>query len=63
MKFFNKLANWYFSKKALPYWGVLLFDSMVVLCCYLLVYAIKKMASTMKHIFLGTPFYLQLYFT
>lgn len=31
MKFLQKLTNWYFSKGALPYWGVLMLDSLIVL--------------------------------
>ena len=27
----NKLTRWYFSKRALPYWGVLIFDSAIVI--------------------------------
>ena len=31
MDFIKKIASWYFSRQALPYWCVLLFDCMVVL--------------------------------
>lgn len=31
MRFLQKLTNWYFSKGALPYWGVLTLDSIIVL--------------------------------
>lgn len=31
MNFLQKLTNWYFSKGALPYWGVLTLDSLIVL--------------------------------
>ena len=30
MNIFKDLAHWYFSKKAMPYWGVLLLDSLIV---------------------------------
>lgn len=30
MKLFSKLYNWYFSKSAMPYWCILLFDSFVI---------------------------------
>ena len=30
------LTGWYFSKKALPYWGVLILDSLIVLFAYYL---------------------------
>ena len=32
----SNLTGWYFSKKALPYWGVLLLDSCIVLLAYYL---------------------------
>lgn len=32
MRFLNKLANWYFTRRALPYWMVLLIDCLI---CYL----------------------------
>lgn len=31
MSFFNKLLNWYFNKKSLPYWCLFLMDSIIVL--------------------------------
>lgn len=31
MRFLQKITNWYFSKGALPYWGVLTLDSLIVL--------------------------------
>ena len=35
-KIFNKVINWYFSQKALPYWGILLLDILIVLVsCYI----------------------------
>ena len=38
MKFTNKLINWYFNKKSLPYWCIFLFDSAIVFFSFLLVY-------------------------
>lgn len=38
MQFFHKLINWYFNKKSLPYWCVLLFDCTIVFFSFLLVY-------------------------
>ena len=32
MTFFNKITNWYFSKRSLPYWAILAMD---ILICYL----------------------------
>lgn len=31
MVFFSKISHWYFSRKALPYWSVLLIDCVIVL--------------------------------
>lgn len=31
MNYLQKITNWYFSKGALPYWGVLFLDSLIVL--------------------------------
>ncbi len=37
---FKKLANWYFSKKALPYWCILILDLLVMLLAGLFTYFI-----------------------
>ena len=39
MSFFHKFSQWYFTNKALPYWGILLLDSMLVLASIIWVYA------------------------
>ncbi len=31
MNFFRKLANWYFRRNALPYWSILVLDSLILL--------------------------------
>ena len=38
MSFLNKLLNWYFNKKSLPYWCLLLIDSVIVLFSGLFTY-------------------------
>ena len=38
MKFFNKLSNWYFTKKSLPYWCIFLIDCSVVFLSYMFIY-------------------------
>lgn len=35
MNFINKLSIWYFSRDALPYWGILALDLMIVVCACL----------------------------
>ena len=36
MNIFKKLSSWYFSKNVLPYWVVLLADTVIVFasCCF-----------------------------
>lgn len=38
MKFFNRLSNWYFSKKSLPYWCIFWIDCAVIFISYLFIY-------------------------
>lgn len=38
MKFFNRLSNWYFSKKSLPYWCIFWIDCAVIFVSYLFIY-------------------------
>lgn len=38
MKFFNRLSNWYFSKKSLPYWCIFWIDCAVTFVAYLFIY-------------------------
>lgn len=38
MKFFNRLSNWYFSKKTLPYWCIFWIDCAVTFVSYLFIY-------------------------
>ena len=38
MKWLSSLTNWYFSKKALPYWGLLFLDCFIVLFSGYVVY-------------------------
>lgn len=38
MKFFNRLSNWYFSKKSLPYWCFFWIDCAVIFVSYLFIY-------------------------
>lgn len=38
MKFFNRLSNWYFSRKSLPYWCIFWIDCAVTFISYLFIY-------------------------
>lgn len=38
MKFFNRLSNWYFFKKSLPYWCIFWIDCAVTFVSYLFIY-------------------------
>lgn len=50
MGIISKLTNWYFSRNALPYWGILLLDCLLVLCADFLVYALNNgVLFTLQH--------------
>ena len=61
----GRISSWYFTKDALPYWCVLLFDCMVVIGCGLFCYIIDHGATATANIFwplMGTLiFYLLFY--
>ena len=38
MKFFNRISNWYFSRKSLPYWCIFWIDCAVIFISYLFIY-------------------------
>lgn len=65
MSILNKLSHWYFSKDALPYWCVLVFDCLVVIFSGLTCYTLDHGAETTSDYFmpiLGTlSFYLIFY--
>lgn len=41
MPIFNKIVHWYFTKRALPYWGIVLLDSMAIMLSGLVVVAMN----------------------
>ena len=61
----GRISSWYFTKDALPYWCVLLFDCMVVIGCGLFCYIIDHGATATANTFwplMGTlVFYLLFY--
>ena len=42
MNLFSRLSTWYFSKKSLPYWGIILLDCCLILFSGLLVYTLNN---------------------
>ena len=42
MSLFSRLSTWYFSKKSLPYWGIILLDCCLILFSCLLVYTLNN---------------------
>ena len=42
MSLFSRLSTWYFSKKSLPYWGIILLDCCLILFSALLVHTLNK---------------------
>ena len=51
MNAFHKFCNWYFSKKALPYWCILLFDCASVYLSGLIVFYIQHGGLTLAQHF------------
>jgi membrane-associated HD superfamily phosphohydrolase len=43
MNIFQNLARWYFSRRALPYWAILLLDSLIVMGAVALVVFLTEM--------------------
>ena len=62
---FQNLAHWYFSKRALPYWGILLLDSLIVMAAVVLVVILTEgVTNTIMHresLALATMVYLLCY--
>lgn len=38
MSYLNRIANWYFSRSALPFWGILLIDNLIVFGTHIFMY-------------------------
>ena len=52
MSILNKLLNWYFKKESLPYWCLLVVDSIIMMCSLLFAYWLfNRMLSTFEHRF------------
>ena len=65
MKLIDKLANWYFTKRALPYWGILLIDCLIILGSGLVCYTLDHGAVyTSRHFgsLVGTLCFYLLFF-
>lgn len=54
MNIFRKLTNWYFTKQALPYWCVLLFDCSIVLFSGLVGYYFENGGQALTIVFWQT---------
>ena len=50
-KLLEKLGGWYFTRKALPYWYVLLFDCFTVVVSGLICYTLDRGATATAHVF------------
>ncbi len=61
MKSFKDLLKWYFSRRALPYWSILLLDSAFVLFSGLLAYTIHHGAEHTSAVFLPLVWTLGLF--
>ena len=61
MKSFKDLLKWYFSRRALPYWGILLLDSAFVLFSGLLAYTVHHGAADTSAVFMPLVWTLGLF--
>lgn len=65
MGIINSFANWYFSKKALPYWTILLLDCLIVIFAVILVVTVTEgtisVISRLKDISIAMGAYLICY--
>lgn len=52
MRSLRKFAGWYFSKDALPYWSILILDSLFVLLAGIIAYAINHDSVNMSEAFI-----------
>ena len=52
MRLINKLLNWYFSRNALPYWMMIIIDSLILLFSGFFVYWLfHRTLETVEHIY------------
>ena len=49
-RFFDKVINWYFSRRALPYWSILLIDCLCVLIAGVVAFSVKHGAQRVLNI-------------
>ena len=65
MDYIYRFSHWYFSRRALPYWGILLVDCLIIFASGLLVYALNHGALYTLQVFWRVVevllFYLLLY--
>lgn len=65
MMFIKKIFNWYFSKKTLPYWSILLLDCLFLYISYIFVYVqfygIETAACNFDRLSLTILIYMMLY--
>ena len=61
----NKIANWYFNKKSLPFWSIFMMDCLAVFFSYLFVYqqftSGKETLVVIEHLAGNIAFYTLLY--
>ena len=65
MRLIDRLANWYFTKRAVPYWGVLLFDCLVVVISGVISYTLDHGVTQTTRIFwplIGTLCFYLIFF-
>ena len=65
MGYLSKIANWYFSRKALPLWGILLIDNIIVFVTFVFMYLFfdtnERSLSHIGHVSLNILVFLIFY--
>ena len=65
MSYLNKIANWYFSRRALSFWGILLIDNIIVFGTFLFMYLFfdinERTATNIGHLTLNILVFLIFY--
>ena len=65
MSYLNRIANWYFGRNALPYWGILLIDNIIVYGTFVFMYMFfdihERSLSVIGHLSLNILVFLVFY--
>ena len=65
MSYLNKIANWYFNRRALPFWGILLIDNIILLVSFVVIFMFydlqERSLNMLGHLALNILLYIVFY--